>query len=57
MWRAHRRRAALAGLLVVVLLILAAMLLIHVLGGASQLQDCVLSGRSNCTPADSPPDY
>jgi hypothetical protein len=43
------RRAALAGLVIVVLLIAGGLLLTHVLHGMAQLQDCALSGRSNCT--------
>jgi hypothetical protein len=47
------RRGALLGLVVIVLLVLGGLFLAHVLHGASQLQDCVLSGRSNCAPIDS----
>lgn len=47
------RRAALAGLLITVLLILGGMILIHVLGRTGKLQDCVMSGRTNCAPIDS----
>jgi len=43
---------ALIGLLVTVLLVLGGVLLIHVLGRASRLQDCVMSGRTNCAPID-----
>jgi hypothetical protein len=37
------------GLIIVVLLVVGALVLTHVLHSQSQLQDCVLSGRSNCT--------
>ena len=43
------RRGALAGLIVVLLLVVGGLLLTRVLRGMSQLQDCALSGRSNCT--------
>jgi hypothetical protein len=46
------RRGALIGLVMIVLLILGGLILTHVLGGMSRLQDCALSGRSNCS--DSP---
>ena len=42
------RRGALAGLIVVLLLVVGGLLLTRVLRGMSQLQDCALSGRSNC---------
>jgi hypothetical protein len=46
------RWPALIGLLVTVLLVVGGVLLIHVLGRASRLQDCVMSGRTNCAPID-----
>jgi hypothetical protein len=46
------RVPALIGLLVTVLLVLGGVLLIHVLSRASRLQDCVMSGRTNCAPID-----
>jgi len=46
------RRGAAIGLLVVVLLIIAGLVVEHVLRRASQLQDCVLSGRTNCAPIE-----
>jgi len=48
------RRAAVAGLLVTVLLVLGGVLLVHVLSRTAKLQDCVMSGRTNCAPIDSP---
>jgi len=42
------RRGALMGLVVIVLLILGGLFLTHTLGGMARLQDCALSGRSNC---------
>jgi hypothetical protein len=47
------RRKALLGLLFVVLLIAGGLLLTRVLHSTAQLQDCVMSGRSNCAPIDS----
>lgn len=46
------RTPALIGLLVVLLLVVGGVLLIHELGRASRLQDCVMSGRTNCAPID-----
>ena len=46
---AGARRGALAGLILVLLLVAGGLLLTRVLRGMSQLQDCALSGRSNCT--------
>jgi hypothetical protein len=43
------RRGALVGLVIVVLLVIGGLLLTHMLHGMAQLQDCALSGRSNCT--------
>ena len=43
------RRGALVGLILVVLLVIGCLVLAHVLRGMSQLQDCALSGRSNCS--------
>jgi hypothetical protein len=40
------------GLVVTVLLIVTGMILVKVLGDAGRLQDCALSGRSNCAPID-----
>ena len=43
------RRGALVGLVLVLLLVAGGLLLTRVLHGMAQLQDCALSGRSNCT--------
>ncbi|HEX3396162.1 MAG TPA: hypothetical protein VHS76_05625 [Steroidobacteraceae bacterium] len=48
------RRAALIGLAMIVILVLAGLYLTHVLGGMARLQDCALSGRSNCSAAPGP---
>jgi hypothetical protein len=47
------RRGALLGLLVALLLIVLGLILVRVLGNAGRLQDCVMSGRTNCAPIDS----
>jgi hypothetical protein len=49
------RRAAVLGLVVAAALIVIALVLVKVLGDAGRLQDCVMSGRSNCAPVDSGP--
>jgi hypothetical protein len=46
------RRNALIGLGIVVLLVVAGWLLIYVLRNASRVQDCVVSGRTNCVPIE-----
>ncbi|HEY2678350.1 MAG TPA: hypothetical protein VGI65_15360 [Steroidobacteraceae bacterium] len=43
------RRSALLGLLLVAMLVIGGLYLSHVLSGAARLQDCALSGRSNCS--------
>jgi hypothetical protein len=47
------RRTALLGLGVVLLLVVGGLFLVHILRRMSRLQDCVMSGRSNCVPIDS----
>ena len=49
----NRRRAAPAGLAFILLLVLGGLFLARELRSVSQLQDCVMSGRSNCAPIDS----
>ena len=48
------RRAAVLGLLVTVLLIVLGLVLVKVQGDSGRLQDCALSGRTNCAPIDAP---
>ena len=43
------RRGALLGLIFVLLLVAGGLALTHILRGMAQLQDCALSGRSNCS--------
>ncbi|HET6307892.1 MAG TPA: hypothetical protein VFG12_11935 [Rhodopila sp.] len=46
---AQRQTDALAGLAVVLLLLVGGLFLVQQLRAASMLQDCLLSGRHNCT--------
>ena len=48
------RRGAVAGLVIATILLLAGLWLARELRSASQIQDCVMSGRSNCEPIDVP---
>jgi hypothetical protein len=48
------RRGALIGLAIVLLLVLGGLVLVHVLRDAARLQDCVMSGRTNCAPIEAP---
>jgi hypothetical protein len=45
----NSRRAALVGLALIALLIIGGLILTHVMGGMTRLQDCAVSGRSNCS--------
>jgi hypothetical protein len=49
------RRGAVLGLLIAVLLVVVGLILVKVLGDAGRLQDCAMSGRTNCAPIDSAP--
>ncbi len=42
------RRGAIAGLAIAVVLLVVGVWLAHQLTGASKMQDCLMSGRSNC---------
>jgi hypothetical protein len=48
------RSRALIGLVVVALLVIAAVYLVHALRKESNLEDCLMSGRSNCAPIEVP---
>ncbi|HXC89895.1 MAG TPA: hypothetical protein VNV18_06980 [Stellaceae bacterium] len=50
-----RRTAALMGLAVVLSLAIAGVVLVRDLGKESRLEDCLMSGRTNCAPIDLPP--
>jgi hypothetical protein len=46
------RRGALIGFGLVLLLIVGGLVLAHVLRNTAQVQDCVMSGRTNCAPIE-----
>lgn len=46
------RRGALIGLLVTAVLVILGLILVKVLGDSGKLQDCVMSGRTNCAPIE-----
>jgi hypothetical protein len=46
------QRAALIGLAICLLLVLGGLLLVHELKKTSDLQDCVMQGRTNCAPVE-----
>jgi hypothetical protein len=48
------RRPAMIGLGIVLALIVGGMILVHLLRNMSKVQDCVMSGRTNCAPIDQP---
>jgi hypothetical protein len=48
------RRGALLALGVVVVLFVVGWLLVHELYANRQLEDCLLTGRTNCTPIETP---
>lgn len=43
---------ALLGLIAIVVMIVAVLFIMHRLNEASQIQDCVASGRTNCAPIE-----
>ncbi len=49
-----RRTAALMGLVVVLSLAIAGVVLVRDLGAESKLEDCLMSGRTNCAPIEVP---
>jgi len=51
----ERRTSALLGLIIVLALAIAGVVLVRALGQKSLLEDCLLSGRTNCAPIDIPP--
>ncbi len=46
--RGENRRPAIAGLAIAVVLLVVGLWLAHALTAASKLQDCLMSGRTNC---------
>ncbi len=49
------RKAALIGLVVILALAVVAIVLVRELGQASKMQDCLMSGRTNCAPIQTSP--
>ena len=49
------RSAAVIGLIVVLALVVAGVYLVHALEKELHLEDCLMSGRSNCAPIEVPP--
>ena len=49
-----RRRGAVIGLIVAAVLAIAAVYLTHALREESQREDCLMSGRTNCAPIETP---
>jgi hypothetical protein len=50
----QRRSAALIGLIIVLALAIAGVLLVRELRERSRLEDCLMSGRTNCAPIETP---
>ena len=48
------QRAAIAGLAITVLLLAAGLWLAHELAAGSKMQDCLMSGRTNCNTIEAP---
>jgi hypothetical protein len=51
----ERRTAALIGLVVILSLAIVGVVLVRELGEKSKLEDCLMSGRTNCAPIEAPP--
>jgi hypothetical protein len=49
-----RRKAALIGVVAILALAILAVVLVRELGKQSKLQDCLMSGRTNCAPIEVP---
>jgi hypothetical protein len=52
---AARRTAALMGFIVILVLAIAGVILVRELRAKSNLEDCLMAGRSNCAPIEVPP--
>jgi hypothetical protein len=50
-----RRSAGLIGIIVILVLAILAVVLVREMGRQSTVQDCVMSGRTNCAPIEAPP--
>jgi hypothetical protein len=51
----QRRSAALIGLIIILALAIAGVVLVRELRERSRLEDCLMSGRTNCAPIEVPP--
>jgi hypothetical protein len=51
----QRRTSALIGLIVILSLAIVGIVLVRELGKESKLEDCLMSGRTNCAPIELPP--
>jgi len=51
----QRRTSALIGLIVILSLAIVGIMLVRELGKVSKLEDCLMSGRTNCAPIEVPP--
>ena len=51
----QRRTSALIGLIVILSLAIVGIVLVRELGKESKLEDCLMSGRTNCAPIEVPP--
>lgn len=51
----NRQRAALIGLAICLLLVLGGLFLVYELKKMSDVQDCVMQGRTNCSPVATDP--
>ena len=49
---ANSHRAAIVGLIICLVLVLGGLLLVYKLKAMSELQDCMMQGRTNCAPVD-----
>jgi hypothetical protein len=50
----QRRTSALIGLIVILSLAIVGIVLVRELGKESKLEDCLMSGRTNCAPIELP---
>jgi hypothetical protein len=50
----QRRSAALVGLIIILALAIAGVVLVRELRERSRLEDCLMSGRTNCAPIEVP---
>jgi hypothetical protein len=50
----QRRSAALIGLIIILALAIAGVVLVRELRERSRMEDCLMSGRTNCAPVETP---